>query len=136
MHPGSKDYTQRVIAWSILLDDGVCGLVEVFLTASSLSQFERERRLVEPGGSANELVKTGGCAEDNTDNQQPGARAEPAIEQPTNYEPTDYGREECYGRAVGKARLNVGLLLVVVRHRKLVSQYRLEAGYRPPFSAA
>ena len=115
MHPGSKDYTQRVIAWSILLDDGVCGLVEVFLTASSLSQFERERRLVEPGSSANELVKTGGCAEDETDNQQPGARAEPAIEQPANDEPTDYGREECNGCAVGQARLNIGLLLLFFR---------------------
>ena len=31
MHPGSKDYTQRVMAWSILLDDGVFELVEEFL---------------------------------------------------------------------------------------------------------
>jgi hypothetical protein len=47
MHPGSKDYTQRFTAWSILLDDDVCGLVEEFLSAR-LSQFERERLLVEP----------------------------------------------------------------------------------------
>ncbi len=64
MHPGSKDYTQGVFAWSILLDDDRCELVEEFLSALHLSQFERERRLVEPGSSANELVKTGGCAED------------------------------------------------------------------------
>ena len=63
MHPGSKDYTQRVIAWSILLDDKVCGLVEVFLRELSLSQFERGRLLVEPGSSANELVKSGSSAE-------------------------------------------------------------------------
>lgn len=31
MHPGSKDYTQRVIAWSILLDDSAGELVEEFL---------------------------------------------------------------------------------------------------------
>lgn len=79
MHPGSKDYTQRVIAWSILLDDNLCGLVEEFLWLLRRCQFERQdplspalfqrerefpRRLVEPGSSANELVKTGGCAED------------------------------------------------------------------------
>ena len=79
MHPGSKDYTQRVIAWSILLDDSVCRLVEVFLRAWRLSQFERERLLVESGSSANELVKTAGGTEDKTDHQQPRARAEPAI---------------------------------------------------------
>ena len=64
MHPGSKDYTQRFTAWSILLDGSVLGLVEVFLSALLLSQFERERPLVEAGGCANELVKTGGRAED------------------------------------------------------------------------
>jgi len=79
MHPGSKDYTQGVTAWSIPLDDSVCELVEEFLSAWRLSQFEREGLLVEPGSSANELVKTGGGAEDKTDNQQPRARAQPTI---------------------------------------------------------
>ena len=31
MHPDSKDYTQRVIAWSILLDGSGCWLVEEFV---------------------------------------------------------------------------------------------------------
>ena len=31
MHPGSKDYTQRLTAWSIPLDGSVFGLVEEFL---------------------------------------------------------------------------------------------------------
>ena len=84
MHPGSKDYTQRVIAWSILLDGNVCGLVEVFLSGLPLSQFERERPLVEAGGCANELVKTGGRAQDEANNQQPRAGAKPAIEQPAD----------------------------------------------------
>ena len=42
MHPGSKDYTQRVIAWSILLDGDLCRLVEEFLR---LFQFERKDSL-------------------------------------------------------------------------------------------
>ena len=42
MHPGSTDYTQRVTAWSILLDGKVCGLAEEFLHQWRLSQFERE----------------------------------------------------------------------------------------------
>jgi hypothetical protein len=84
MHPGSKDYTQRVIAWSILLDGGVCELVEEFLSALRLSQFERGRRLVELGSSANELVKTGRRAEDEANNQQPRARAKPPIKKPAD----------------------------------------------------
>ena len=121
MHPGSKDYTQRVIAWSILLDDSVCGLVEVFLGAPRLSQNERQRRLVKAGSSANELVKTGGRAEDKPGHQQPGARAQPTIEQPANYQPTDYGREERNGRAVGQAGLDVRLMLVFFRRGTLFS---------------
>ena len=108
MHPGSKDYTQRVSAWSILLDGSVCELVEEFLSALRLSQFERDRRSVEPGSSANELVKTGGRAEDKTNHQQPRAGSEPAVEQPANDQTTHYGSEERHGRAVG----NAGLMLV------------------------
>ena len=42
MHPGSKDYTQRVIAGSILLDDRMFDLVEEFLRDWRPCQFERE----------------------------------------------------------------------------------------------
>jgi hypothetical protein len=115
MHPGSKDYTQRVIAWSILLDGSVCELVEEFLSVLRLSQFERGRRLVEPRSRANKFVKTGGRAEDKTNNQQPRARAEPAIKQPADDQPTNYRSEERHGRAVGDARLNISVVLIVVR---------------------
>lgn len=115
MHPGSKDYTQRVTAWSILLDDEMFGLVEVFLRELRPSQIERGRRLVEPGSSANELIKAGGRPEDETDDQQPRVRAEPAIQQPTDDQAPDHGREERDGRAIGKARLDVGLFFVVIR---------------------
>jgi len=114
MHPGSKDYTQRVIAWSILLDGNMCGLVEESLSTLRLSQFERDRRLVEPGSCADELVETGGRAEDKTNDQQPRAGAEPAVEQPANDQPTDYGSEERHSRAVGNAGLDVRLVLVVI----------------------
>jgi hypothetical protein len=94
MHPGSKDYTQRFTAWSIHLDGSVFELVEEFLREWRLSQFERGRRLVELGSSANKLVKTGGRAENKTDNQQPRASAEPAIKQPADYQPTNHGSEQ------------------------------------------
>ena len=42
MHPGSKDYTQRVIAGSILLDDRMFELVEEFLRLLRCCQFERK----------------------------------------------------------------------------------------------
>ena len=116
MHPGSKDYTQRFTAGSILLDGSVFELVEEFLREWRLSQFERGRRLVELGSSPNELVKTGGHPEDKADNQQPRARAEPAIQEPTDDQATNHGREQRDGRTVGNARLDVGLFLVVVRH--------------------
>jgi len=122
MHPGWKDYTQRLIAWSMLLDGKMCGLVEEFLREFRLSQFERERRLAEPGSCANELVKTGDRAEDKTNNQQPGAGAEPAIEQPANNQPTDYGSEERHGRAVSNAGLDVRLILVFVKWHGALSQ--------------
>jgi hypothetical protein len=41
MHPGSKDYTQRVIAGSILLDGALLGLAEEFLWPLGRCQFER-----------------------------------------------------------------------------------------------
>ena len=91
MHPGSKDYTQGVIAWSIHLDGSGRGLVEEFLSALRPSQFEREDDLVEPGCSANELVKTSGSANDEANDQQPRPRSEPAIKEPADDQPTDYG---------------------------------------------
>ena len=42
MHPGSKDYTQRLTAWSILLDDNMFELVEEFLWLLRRCQFERQ----------------------------------------------------------------------------------------------
>jgi hypothetical protein len=69
MHPGSIEYTQRVLAWSILLDETNRGLVEIFAKAGRSFCSIRDRSLRELRTRSDELIKTGSRPEYDTGDQ-------------------------------------------------------------------